>query len=207
MEEEKKEYKIRTLEELKECEFEDLTYGELRAYDLDCEEYCDCYEDCKLMCSHCPEGGTPCEFWKPDTIMFTVFNSNEKYREEREREEDERERKSKERKQKLAEYKDRNFHDLFKIRSLKRRIKYLKQTLSDTSCLNNLFIATNIVNQIFQSCNGNSPADVDNTDIETQKQNTLKEIAEAEQQIIDIKASIKEKEKLFKKQNKEIKNE
>lgn len=125
---------IRALEQLIKDNYENLTFGEMCEYDLDCsfcpmhQTYCFC--EGGMTCY----GGVPiepmcCSFNEDDTLqdIYDGFVSKDyaqtKAEEEREKQQKLKEEKSKQRKQKLFKYKMRNAKELDQIKILKLKIK------------------------------------------------------------------------------------
>ena len=129
---------IRTLEQLKKDNYENLTFGEMCEYDLDCsfcplnQTYCFC--DGGMLCY----GGEPiepmCCSFNEDDVLRDIYDrfvlqdyAQTKAEEEKEKQQKLKEEKSKQRKQKLREYKFRNCKELEQIKLLKLKIKKEKR--------------------------------------------------------------------------------
>lgn len=204
--------KIRSLEELQKCNYENLTYGEIIEYDLECSEYCPLYgEFCKggMTCYGGVPIEPPCCSFKDEDILQEKYDNfaysrfqHYRYLEEEEEKQRIKEEKSKIRKQKLREYRMRNYLDLDKIKELKKHIKYYNKQIERIDKLNRFAIAVNTTNKLFRECNCSCPSDINRNKIEKEKIPYLDEIKKCEEEINSIKLKIKENEKKFKeKQN------
>ena len=201
---------MRTLEEIIEQNYENLTYGEFVEYDMDCNccplygEYCSggikCYGGMPIE--------PPCCSFDDDTILQDWCDKQAKFEYQRQEAEDRREKalalkkqKSEERKKKLREYKWRNSEDLYQIKKLKQRIKQEKKRIDAIDNIRCFARAVNSVNKMFRECHQpNDVADIDTKKLDDPIEICKKNIKQYELQIIEIQERIKQKEKLFKKQ-------
>ncbi len=206
------ESKIRTFEELEECEFKNLTYGEFVAHELDCKGHCPLYEN--GFCS----GGVSCYGGDPIYPPCCDFDNNvvlqevaddfycarlkhEQYEEEKKRKRAEKEVKKQERKKKLREYKWRNWEDLDKIKVIKLKIKKVKRQIDEINNTRIFAMSINSVNKLFRQCNnGQGLQDVEIQNIDSAINLLNNKIEEYENQISEIRTIIKQKEQKFKKQ-------
>lgn len=155
---------VRTLEQLNRDNYENLTFGEMCEYNLDCsfcplnQTYCFC--EGGMVCY----GGMPiepmcCSFNEDDVLqdIYDRFVSQEytqtKAEEEREKQQKLKEEKSKQRKQKLHEYRFRNCRELEQIKLLKLKIKREKERIVALEDARRYISVTNSVNKIFGEAN------------------------------------------------------
>lgn len=205
---------MRTLDELIKQDFNDLTYGELSEYNLECKEHCPLYKYgyCSggMVCYGGEPLEPPCCGFDNDTNLdewcHKAWESEKKHIEwqkERERKLALEKEKSELRKRKLLEYRIRNSKELEEIRRLKSKIKRENKRIK---AIENLRIFANVVNDVnrmFREANQpNNQPDIDDSksiDVVDEIKNNIHNM---ELSIIEIKDSIKEKEKLFKEGNK-----
>lgn len=199
---------MRTLEQIKRENYENLTYGELCEYNLDCDvcplkdEFC----NGGVMCYGGEPIEPPCCSFNDDTILSEVYDNFfvvrynfEKQQEEKERQLELKKQKSEERKKKLREYKHRNWDSLLKIDFLKKKIKQEEKRIEFINRLNTFSNAVNFTNKIFRECNQpNNVKDIDTQSINDAIEECKQHIKEYNGQIIEIKTKIKESEKFFK---------
>ena len=70
-------YKIRSLEELQKCNYENLTYGEIVEYNLECSEFCPLYgEFCNggMVCYGGEPIEPPCCSFKDEDILQEKYD-------------------------------------------------------------------------------------------------------------------------------------
>ena len=198
---------IRSFEDLKKDNYENLTYGELCAYDLSCD-MCPFYGNgCSggMVCYGGMPIEPPCCYFKDSDILQEKYDEfeglrlrHEQYLKDEENKKRIKEEKSKIRKQKLREYRWRNFRELDEIKALKKRIKYYNKQLDTIDRINTFVYVVNSTNEFFRKHNCLCPEDVEAKEIEEEKANYINKIKECEEQIKAIKLSIKQKEKEFK---------
>ena len=206
------ECKIRTLEELQKCEFENLNYGEFVEHDLDCKVYCPLYKDGFCSGGVACYGGDPiyppcCDF-DNNVVLQEVADDfycarlkHEQYEEQKERKKAEKEAKNQERKNKLREYKWRNWEDLDKIKVIKLKIKRTKKQIENIKTARIFAMSINSVNKLFRDCgNCQGLQDIGTQHIDNDIKMLNKTIEGYENKIAEIRNVIKQKEKEFKKQ-------
>ena len=199
---------MRTLEQIKKEDYENLTYGELCEYDINCDR-CPLYDEfCSggMVCYGAEPIEPPCYSFNEDTVLQEEYDRFFMARHRQQQIEDEREeklklkkQKSEERKKKLLAYRIRNGIELYKIKELKKKIKQENRRIEMTGYYKRRADAVNIANKIFKECN--QPNDV--ADINTKPYDNvidmLKEnIKNYELEIAEIRKQIKQKEKTFK---------
>lgn len=202
------ENRIRSLEELQKCNYENLTYGEIVEYNLECSEYCPLYgEFCRggVVCYGGEPIEPPCCSFKDEDVLQEKYDKFlygrycwEQKLKEKEEKQRIKEEKSKIRKQKLREYKWRNYEDLQKIKDLKKYIKDYNNKLKQIDRLDIYAIAVNSTNEFFIGFNCSCPNDIDRSKLQNGKDFCINEIKKCEEQINNIKLKIKENEKKFK---------
>ena len=181
---------MRTLEQIKADEYENLTYGELVKYDLSCD-YCPLKDE---FCSGgvaCYGGEPiypPCESFEEEDVLYEIYENWECSRRKDELAEEERERvaelkkkKSEERKKKIRQYQLRNMENLLKISALKKKIKWEKKRIEAVNRLSIFASAVNITNKMFRDAH--QPNDV--KDIDTNPHKDF--IKECEEKISEYK--------------------
>ena len=194
---------IRTLKELEECEFENLTYGELSEHELDCKKHCPFYGDGCSGGMSC-HGGNPvepmCIIFDDDTVLIDRFlkyqdniNRMEKQKDMRLKKEKEQKNKNAEIARKRHEYKIRNFHELAEISRLEKYIDSAKRLSQFAKIYSE---SVNAVNEMFRSSGTDCPPDIK----PSKKVEELNpKIVESENRIAELKEIIKQKEIEFKK--------
>ena len=205
---------MRTLEELMECEYKDLTYGELCEYDLGCDccplngNFCTCNGN--MVCYGGEPIEPPCCSFDPEENLYEIerrWRIAERQEYERQLEKIRKgklkEQKSKERKEKLRQYKRRNWENLNKIDILKKKIKKQEKYIDYIERVNIYASVVNDVNKMFRDARQpNDVKDIDKTPI-TEEINKHKAIIEEyNKEIQTIKKEIKESEKIYKSKNK-----
>ena len=192
----------RTLEELKACDFEELTYGEFSEHGLECKEHCPLFgEFCNggMSC----HGGVPieppcCDF-EPDTVLIDKLSRCQDLQTAFEKREDDKLKREEEKKQKNAEiaqkrfaYKMRNLKELREIRVLEKSIIRDKRLISLAKCF---ISATNGVNKMFRESGADCPPDIKPSPKLDEMENA---IPWQEKKIAELKAIIKQNEIKFK---------
>ena len=200
---------MRSLEEIKKSDYENLTYGELVEYDLGCNH-------CPLLDEFC-SGGVACYGGEPiyppccdfddETNLQEVCDEwyvsrrrHEEYEEKKERERELKRQKSEERKKKLREYRRRNWSELQQISLLKDKIKAEEKRIRQLGSFKTFANAINITNKMFRDAHQpNNVADVDITSYNNLIKEREEKIEKYNNQILEIKKKIKEKERELKK--------
>lgn len=206
---------MRTLEELIECEYKDLTYGELCEYELSCDycplngDFCTCNGN--MVCYGGEPIEPPCLSFDPEQNLYEIERQwrdfeRKEYERENKREEERKlkEQKAQERKEKLRQYKRRNWEKLNEIEFLKKRIKKQEKYIDFIERVNIFASVVNDVNKMFRDARQpNDVKNIDKTPI-TEEINKHKVIIEEyNKEIQTLKKEIKESEKIYKSKNKE----
>ena len=200
---------MRTLEQIEKEDYENLTYGELCEYDMDCKDRCPLYDEfCSggMACYGRMPVEPPCCSFNEDTVLQEEYDRFFMSRHRQQQVEDEREeklklkkQKSEERKKKLLAYRIRNGADLYEIKELKKKIKQENKKIEMIGYYKCKADAVNFANKIFKECN--QPNDM--ADVDTKRHDILlnickENIKRCELKIAEIRKQIKQKEKTFK---------
>lgn len=198
--------KIRTIEELEKCNYENLTYGEFVEYELDCKKHCPLFgEYCTggMVCYGGMPIEPPCTGFKDDTVLVKQYDNyvaadmrDEEYREKQEELERLNAEKKAERKRKRFEYLRRNTKEIDEIRQLN---KYINRVRKHIRTLESFIEATNITNKIFRECGCDCPPDIQKSERIIEKENNIKKY---ENRIAELREIIKQREKKLKKRDK-----
>lgn len=195
----------RTLKQLKKCSFDNLTYGELKEHELDCEEYCPLYgEFCNggMKCYGDMPIEPPCVMFDNDTILsdklFEFTQSQLRFEDMEDKIlklEHEKKQKNEQIALKRRQYKLRNSKELSEIKSLNSKNKNIEKTIN---YINNYILSVNSVNKMFRDTGSSCPQDIK----ESPKVEKLRlDMEQNKTKILELKNIIKQNEKTFKRLN------
>ena len=199
---------MRTFEELEKDNYENLTYGEMSEYNLDCKCYCPLYGEYCNGGMNCYGGmpvEPPCTSFTNDTVLQQVIDDwyasskmHELWEEKQEEKLAIKKQKSDERKKKLNEYKYRNYENLIKIKELKKDIKYNERQILNLQKINIFASSVNIVNEMFREGNCSCPNDINNKPLKYKIEIYKQNISNCKNKILVIRNEIKLNEKTLK---------